>query len=120
MDMCSTFGKILYFMDESSVHCWTTSNKAWMHPNDIFNVSIRKKGEWVTVYGALGGKMGAPIELIHSLKSTTNKENTVEFFKQVRSNHMFEEITILLDNHRAHYSHIVRDYCNSHNIKLIF
>ena len=55
-----------------------------MNPEETFNLAIRKKGEYATMYGAIGGKMGGPKALVYELHSTTNKENTVEFFKKLR------------------------------------
>ena len=55
-----------------------------MHPEEAFNVPIRAKGEYCTIYGSIGGVIGTPVGLIYDLATTTNKENTVEFFKLMR------------------------------------
>ena len=72
-----------------------------MHPEEAFNVPIRAKGEYCTIYGSIGGVIGTPVGLIYDLATTTNKENTVEFFKLMRKQHQHGVIHLLLDNHRV-------------------
>ena len=84
MDLLCSFGEIVYFFDESSIHAWQTIRKCWMNPEMTFNVPIRKKGDYCTMYGAIGGTIGTPVALVFELHTTTNKENTVTFFKKLR------------------------------------
>ena len=92
---------VVWYMDESSVHSWTTLRSTYMHKTDKFSTSIRTKGEWFTIFGAIGGTLGGEIQHEYEILNTTNKENTLWFLQKLRAlTSLRVQVTVFLDNHR--------------------
>jgi transposase len=62
------------------------------------------------------GKVVSAMTFDHSV----NKHQFIEYLKQLRADAGHGTFTLCLDNMRAHHSHLVREYCESNGIKLLF
>ena len=80
IELLSDLNEVVWYFDESSVHSWTTLRSTYMHKVDKFQTTIRTKGEWFTIFGAIGGHLNGDIQFTYEILNTTNKENTLWFF----------------------------------------
>ena len=72
----------------------------------------------VTVMGALSSTR--PGTLFYGVVSTTNSDNVLKFFEAMSEQHNLAGSIVVLDNHRAHLSHSVRQLFRDLKCRLLF
>ena len=97
-------GKEIWYMDETSTNLWERPRRIWQ-PNGGIRIRLARQHKHnVTIIGALSyGKF------FFRIAPKTNAETVYEFFKQMGEEHNTGGNVVVLDNHRAHLSHQVRD-----------
>ena len=91
-------------MDETTTNLWERPRRIWQPSGGIRIKLARQHKHNVTIMGALSyGK------LFSRIAPRTNAETVFEFFSMMRFEHELRGNVIVLDNHRAHLSHRVRD-----------
>jgi transposase len=124
-NFCSTLTTILadysnevIFFDETTFNGWQYPTKVWQPRDDAILVHLSPfRGQTVTVYGAISNR--TPV-FMHSLATSTNKEDTLAFFEQVHAAHSLKGKYIVLDNHPAHHSRLVTNYIDEVGAHLLF
>ena len=113
-------GYHMWFMDETTVHPWSRSNRVWQHQNDPFYHMLPKVNKKnVTVIGAIGKEARQHFKFIIAPKTATKHVHT--FFVKLRPFIKNPEKTcIIMDNHTAHRSHKVQDYLQKMGVRVIF
>ena len=102
-------------MDETSTNLWERARRIWQ-PRGGIRIRLSKQHKHnVTIIGALSyGK------LFYRIAPTTNSETVFEFFNQMRLEHELRGTVLVMDNHRAHWSHRVRDLLEAQGCELLF
>ena len=103
-------------VEESFAQTWSGTGE----PSVLQYQDTRGSGQ--TVIGAINIQT---IKSFYSICETTNKENVQEFLRKfvVYLDHNKirpANVVMVLDNHRAHHSNIVRDFCQLKKIYLLF
>ena len=108
-------GKDIWYMDETSTSLWERPRRIWQPSGGIRIKLARQHKHNVTIIGALSyGK------LFSRIAPRTNAETVFEFFDQMRREHELAGSVIVMDNHRAHWSHRVRDLLAAQGCELLF
>jgi transposase len=76
------------------------------------------RGHSVTILGAVSNQ--EPVRLFYNTSQSTNKESVLLFLQQLASEIQMTGAVIVLDNHKAHSSLIVRNFCQQHQVELLF
>ncbi len=110
------------YTDESSFNCWMHSKKTWQCKTAPVKMVLNKsRGKSITIFGAIGKHMRSPLFM---QAQSTNQSDFVEFLRQLRGSFIEEystaKITLVLDNHRAHHTKNTQQFCEQHNIELLF
>lgn len=105
------------YLDETSFNPEQKPGKTWQHTAEklvFVHPSYRPKS--LTVYGACGMTIDPVFHVAHS----TNKEDFLEFLKKVKTAVGDRNISVVLDNHKAHKAEVVNEYCRINNIQMMF
>ena len=101
-------GKNIVYFDEAAFNMWLRPRKTWQDPSHPVQLVINKdRGKNVTVYGAIGDCLPGAF---FKQAETTNQFSTDDFIKQLRTHSgipLASPIHMILDNHRAHHTHLV-------------
>lgn len=110
----------MVYFDEASFNLWMRHRKTWGHQGCPVKMVLNKvRGKGITVFGAIGTQMP---KALFCMESTTNQEYFRRFLRRLRKLFEHDERTIhvILDNHRAHHTNLIRDYAKKKNIELHF
>ena len=105
----------IIYIDETSSHLWDHRGRVWQPQDDaIFIYRPATRGHSVTIIAGLSSDGG---KLRWQLSKSTNKEDFLLFLKtKVHPFVKYPRSTVLiLDNHRAHHSHIVTAWLEKEN-----
>lgn len=121
--------KAVYFMDETSTHCWATRSKTFYKEEEPIMLNYQNtRGRSRTIIGAVGGH-GEDINFHFDVVNATNKEIVVNYLdKLVKETSLWrdrvprtrEDIVICMDNHSAHHSKLVKQWASDNRIALMF
>ena len=79
-------------MDETSVQVWPKPLRTWMGEDRVEVKMNLKRHSNVTIFGAIGRPLKAPIFMVAKKTNIQNKKNPYSRAKPL----------LILDNHRAH------------------
>lgn len=106
----------VFFFDESSTHLWESYGKVWQPKGEHFLHKIpRSRGVNVTIMGIMSSH-----RVFSKLAPTTNAATCLEFFSDLCERFKMNGRTIVLDNHRAHYSLALRNLLEKNGVRLLF
>ena len=110
-------GNNIVYFDEAAFNMWLRPRKTWQDPRHPVQLVINKdRGKNVTVYGAIGDCLPGAF---FRQAETTNQFSTDEFIKKLREFSQIpltQQIHLILDNHRAHHTHLVQQTLIDNNI----
>ena len=110
-------GKDVLYMDETTTNLWDLRSRVWQHKDKKIICKLpSSRGTSVTIFGALS----ADGNFSFKTGSTTNKHTMLEFLKKMEGEEPLRGKVMVLDNHKAHYSNIVKDYINEKGLSLLF
>ena len=114
--------KALVYVDEASFNCWMYSKRTWTTYEQPVKLVLNKtRNTGITVIGAVCKLFTKPLFM---LAQTTNSTDFHSFVTQIRQalprSKATTPVHIILDNHRAHHTLVVREYCKHHNLELTF
>ena len=112
----------MVYVDEASFNCWMHSKRTWSTQEQPVKLVLNKtRNTGITVIGAVCKHFTKPLFL---LTQTTNSADFHTFVTMIRESlprsKSTTSIQLILDNHRAHHTNVVREYCSRHNIELTF
>ena len=106
-------GKQLFYLDETSVHCWLTKRACWRDAGQRIKLPLQAtRGRSATIIACLGGR---PVRFIYKVCDRTNTFNVLLFL-----NHFIQEledqdvdltqVVVVTDNASSHRSRAVREF----------
>ena len=108
--------KVLY-MDQSSFSIEHKPGKTWQLIQDKMQVlHPGRRSSNLTLFGV----SGYGIKPVFMITASTNQVDCVKFLELVKRKVQRENLSIVVDNHKAHHSLCVKDYCNSNGIRFLF
>ena len=112
----------MVYVDEASFNCWMYSKRTWTTYEQPVKLVLNKtRNTGIIVIGAVCKIFTKPLFM---LAQTTNSTDFHSFITQIRASLPRSQATapihIILDNHRAHHTLVVREYCKHHKLELTF
>ena len=74
------------------------------------------RGEGLTVIGGIS----TDGEFNYIIRPTTNSENVLDYLKFVSHSMDLEGAVVLMDNHAAHHSNVVKQFCDEQKLFRLF
>ena len=112
--------RAIFFMDETSTNMWATRPKIWQPKDSLLPLVVqrtREQEENVTIIGAISQAMKI---IFHHVTSTTSKATVEHFFAKFHSKFDLTNKVVVMDNHAAHCSEIVRDLLDEKGVIVEF
>ena len=110
----------ILYIDETSTHLWDNRGKVWQYPQDKLRIARNPdRGHGITVFGCL---FSTDSRVRFTFGKSTNKLEFLDFLKnKVHPFVNYPRSTVLiLDNHAAHHSHLVRNWIASKGYRVHF
>ena len=102
---------------KATTNLWDAAGKVWIpYSNPIVRKLPKTRGKGCTIIGALTSDG----EVYTRVVDATNKGSVLEFFRILATRIDMHNATICLDNHAAHWSHMVRDFLQSQQCEILF
>jgi len=107
----------IYYQDESS---FEISQKMWrvlcMKGEKPRLQGREKRHDWLSITWVYGINW----EFIYRSSKNKKAKDFLNFLKQLRKSEVKKRIILVLDNARIHHAIIVKEFCEEHNIKLVY
>lgn len=109
----------VFFID--AVHpTWNTmAAYGWIKKGTIRELKTNSGRDRLNIHGAMNAETFETSVIIS--KSNVNSDSTINLFQFLEKTHPYaENIYVILDNAKYHYSASVREYCETSRIRLVF
>jgi len=107
-------------MDETSTNVWEFQGRIWQPRHGTIPMAYtlpKVRGSNVTIIGAI---TSLSEKIFYHIGETTNKDEVNAFFDKMDSQIGLKDKVIVMDNHPAHHSHLIREYLEAIEAKILF